>query len=110
MMGDQKIVLIDGSKFAMNPNFTAILNSYFSQKPPALAIILSIRSYCPDISWNEVSVIAGGLIKVMEMSGHALAAAAIKNDLDAKIPDEPINIKSQLDDIMKKIQEEHDMK
>lgn len=110
MMADEKIILMDGPKFTMNPNFIEILNSQFKMHSPAMALTLAVRSYCPESSWSEIAVLAGGVLRTLEMSDEQKVTDAIKESLNKTVPATAAPTPADLDKIMKRIDQEHSLK
>ena len=111
MMAKEKIIIMNGPSFTLNKNFIEILNSQFKMHAPAMALTLAVRSYCPEASWNEIAVLAGGILRVLEMTpAESKVTDAIKDNLQKTVPAVKEPTVADLDKIMKKIDMEESMK
>ena len=111
MMAKEKIIIMNGPSFNLNPNFIEILNSQFKMHAPAMALTLAVRSYCPEASWNEIAVLAGGILRVLEMTpAESKVTAAIKDNLEKTVPAVKEPTLQDLNKIMARIDQEESMK
>lgn len=81
---EQKIIeVFDDDKARFNPSFAAILSSNASKMPIIYAIMMSVRSYCPELTRIEhSSVVSAVTMFVEDMTGERVMPKLPKDVMD----------------------------